>query len=116
VQILFGIKGERWADKGAAAPKVHRLERQAAGAWIFPLLGDTPHGAIISKSQGTYIYNMHVCIYINYMSIHVRIRIYIYIVMHRLERQAAGAWIFFLLGDTPRGAVVSKSQGGYSYI
>lgn len=25
-QVLFGIKGERWANKGPAAPKMHRLE------------------------------------------------------------------------------------------
>jgi hypothetical protein len=49
---MFGIKGERWSDKGAAAPKVHRLEQQASGAWIFPLLADTPRGAVVSRTQG----------------------------------------------------------------
>lgn len=49
---MFGIKGDRWADKGAAAPKVHRLEQQAAGTWIFPLQADTPRGAVVSRTQG----------------------------------------------------------------
>jgi hypothetical protein len=49
---MFGIKGERWSDKGAAAPKVQRLEQEAAGAWIFPLQADTPRGAVVSRTQG----------------------------------------------------------------
>eukprot|EP00967_Tisochrysis_lutea_P147735 scaffold281129_cov40-Tisochrysis_lutea.AAC.4 len=52
VQVLFGIKGERWEDKGAGAPKVHRLEHQAGGYWIFPLSADTPRGVVVSRTQG----------------------------------------------------------------